>query len=98
MSVYDDIRDERESQIRKGFDAAHDFEHFHGQLSEAAAVYADVAAAQLCFNEVGSEYQHRWPFDDGFRVYDNPRTQLIKAAALLVAEIERYDLLEEADD
>lgn len=98
MSVYDEIREERAHQVELGYDAEHDDQHCQGQLCAAAAVYADAASSLECgieSTDVMHNLEYRWPFDDGFRVFSSSRTYMLKAAAMLVAEIERYDRMAE---
>lgn len=74
-----------------------------GQLSYAAAAYADDAGWQLHEKRFGRAPEHAdgvrdfgqhppvvWPWDDGWKPYA-PRVELIKAAAFIIAEIERLD-------
>jgi hypothetical protein len=82
-SVYEEISTERNRQILLGYTEEHDDEHTNGSIADAAAAYATrnrYVAADL------------WPYD----VYpsfgeENRRASLIKAAALIVAEVERMD-------
>lgn len=87
--VIDEIRQERVRQIKvEGWTAEHDDEHSSGEMAKAAACYAlDAARAQ--------EYRERsyWPWDWSWWKPRTPRKNLIRAAALIVAEIERIDRL-----
>ena len=82
------IQSEREKQIaRHGYSKEHDKIWLEGELAQAAAVYAMPA------------YKRRvtdWPFDMKFYRPEYSRVdELIKAAALIVAEIERVTTHEE---
>lgn len=78
MTVFDDINEERDRQISRGFDAKYDDEHGDGQLAEVAA--------DLCMgNDDDWGIARKWQHDT--------RRQLVIAAALIVAEIERLDRL-----
>ena len=82
MTVIEEIAAERARQItHEDYDHAHDDKHRDGEIAMAAATYA-----------AGIGFSGLWPADWGFPKYDmNPRRNYIKAAALLVAEIERID-------
>jgi hypothetical protein len=83
--IIDEIDIERlRHQLVEGYSLAHDDEHDRGELVNAAVAYA--LAEQP--DHAGAE--EFWPFDDGFKPKDH-RRNLIRAAALLVAEIERLD-------
>lgn len=87
-SAIDLISEERERQISKGFNWKHDDEHDCHQLSDAAIVYA--APAPLRY-----QVMNWWPWDKKWLKEDDSFTtegrirELIKAGALIVAEIER---------
>lgn len=96
------VEDEREHQISKGYDAVHDKGETHGQLIEASMCYAKVALAQGRDSSPLDEQQRLnviltrdgpdWPWSDdmaSFKPSQHRLTNLVKAAALLVAEIER---------
>lgn len=97
----DDIAAERQRQIDKeGWTFEHDDEHEDGSLADAAACYAATTRAFKAEEIVGAGYKtftvysELWPkswSDHWFKPKRNRRRQLVKAAALLVAEIERLD-------
>ena len=100
--VLAEIGDERIRQIlSEGYDRAHDDKHEHGELARHAAVlttYAslpDLDRAHASIhgpNHYGA--QMLWPWGDyAFKLADR-RRDLVKAAALIVAEIERLDRAE----
>lgn len=80
-----DVLAERRRQVEKeGYEPAHDDEHADGSLAMAAACYADKERPQ-------SMCPGRWPWSaDSWKPKDR-RTDLVRAAALLLAEIERMD-------
>lgn len=102
MSVIDEIAAERRRQIEvEGWTPDHDAQHRDGQLSAAAACYAKRASH---FVVLGSDHATRFPEDrfgppgawpkSWHRRWWKPKTvrrDLIRAAALIVAEIERLD-------
>ena len=79
----DDVLKERKRQIEKErYSASHDDRWKNGELAKAAAYYAlpdDARTSDI------------WPFADELckPTPDNRKRELVKAAALLVAEIER---------
>lgn len=87
-SAMDLIAEEREKQISKGFNWRHDDKHDCHQLSDAAIVYA--APAPLRY-----QVMNWWPWDKKSLKEDDSFTtegrigELVKAGALIVAEIER---------
>lgn len=98
MSAIDDVAAERERQKAvEGWTPEHDDKHNAGQLGLAAACYA---APERMFKtrvvagrgyEPATLYVDAWPWED---VWWKPRTRrwdLVRAAALIVAEIERLD-------
>lgn len=98
-TVLADIDLERERQISKGYNSDHDDRDVKGNHARAAAYYAAAGYAQrsmqvqaddaeLFANAVSSGYP--WP-EDTKAVEASPRENLVKAAALLIAEIERID-------
>lgn len=89
MSVIEEIAAERHRQKEaEGWTTAHDDEHQSSELAIAAGCYALTAAG---FARVAAV--DMWPKAWGFHWFKptTPRRDLIKAAALIVAEIERLD-------
>lgn len=86
-----EIDDERKRQIdKKGHSSSHDDMHDGGELRYAAAAY--------CLDEVKVGGTWIWPWDTMYWRAGNIRRNLIKAAALIVAEIERIDRAREFDE
>lgn len=93
-----DICAERTRQMRQeGFDAAHDDAHEFGELSHAAACYA-LNAGSMIQGTIKSPYRwcdepvtNWWPWDAVWWKPKDARRDLVKAAALIVAEIDRMD-------
>lgn len=82
---------ERQRQIgHEGFDQRHDAGHGPGALSRAAACYA-IGGTSAC-------PPPGWPWDARWWKPGPRRRDLIKSAALLLAEIERMDRETEARD
>lgn len=79
MSVIEEIAAERRRQVeREGWTPEHDDQHNEGGLSRAAACYA-------------TSSKGGWPWSDADWKPKDRRRDLIRAAALIVAEIERLD-------
>lgn len=83
-----DVLAERERQVNiEGWTPAHDDEHAGGQMANAAACYALHTEP---FGNVG-DYLRFWPWSSNWWRPTNRRRNLIKAGALILAEIERID-------
>ena len=98
------IAEERRRQIEvEGWDAAHDDAHSDGQLADAAACYAATVRAFCEAVFVGRAYQPMvtyrdlWPWADEWWKPKDRRRDLVRAGALIVAEIERLDRLENGE-
>lgn len=88
-NAIEDISDERLRQLEvEGFSTEHDDLHADGELAAAAACYALAAAG--VDDEFGDLPEH-WPWHFHWWKPDDPRRMLVKAGALIVAEIERLD-------
>lgn len=88
MTAIEDIAAERKRQIEaEGWTVAHDDEHDEGQLTRAAACYA------MGRTRFGDAYgpENLWPWDNEWWKPGSYRRNLVKAGALIVAEIERLD-------
>ena len=92
------IAAERQRQIdEEGWDEGHDSEHGAGDLAIAGAVYAGDAAQNLAGLEVGLKPatgtfgEDEWPWSPQWwkPTPDDPVRQLVKAGALIAAEIDR---------
>lgn len=99
MTVIEEIADERKRQIEaEGWTPTHDDEHAHGELAGAASCYAlaaqyiaegsDTAAREKA---LASRAPDVWPFPIKWWKPRDQRRNLVRAAALIVAEIERID-------
>lgn len=95
MSVVDEIAAERQRQIDvEGWGAKHDDKHLQGELALAASSYAYAAAAPDRERDRllrGRPVPPQWPWAAHWWKPKDRRRDLIRAAALLVAEIERLD-------
>ena len=104
MTVIDEIADERRRQIEvEGWTPEHDDLHYDGSLARAASCYASYAAAasSLGAGVRADVYQRatpapsNWPWRGKWWKPKDRRRDLIRAAALIVAEIERLDRAQE---
>jgi hypothetical protein len=79
------IADERRRQVEKeGWTPEHDDEHENGELAKAASCYADPRTSAQ------KEPPNRWPWAREWWKPNKDRVRdLVKAGALIIAEIER---------
>jgi len=93
-----DVLAERQRQVEKeGWTSEHDDGHVDGGMAVAAACYALDAAQQI--TEEHHTWSERyvavakelWPWDAEWWKPKDPRRDLVRAAALIVAEIEKLD-------
>ncbi|WP_063888222.1 hypothetical protein [Burkholderia ubonensis] len=81
-----DVLAERRQQVEtEGWTSEHDDAHASGELAMAGACYATTAVLGNVSAPMG------WPWSDAWFKPTTPRRNLIKAAALIIAEIERID-------
>ena len=84
MSAIDDVAAERKRQIEKeGWSHKHDDEHASGDMAWAAAAY--------CVSDEDLALEMLWPWERDWWKPKDYRANLVRAAALIVAEIERLD-------
>ena len=89
IKALQDIKEERERQVnQEGWTTEHDDEHTDGSLAKAAACYARSSPEVHMYNGPSI---WTWPWDDKWWKPKNRRRDLVKAGALIVAEIERLD-------
>lgn len=82
-----DILSERRRQVEaEGWTPKHDDEHFLGELAAASGTYALVASGR--YTDVAKRF---WPWDFQWWKPGTTRRNLVKAGALILAEIERID-------
>ncbi len=90
-----DVLAERERHVSvEGWQHEHDDLHDGGALADAAACYAatEPAFCALPFQGVGTQqYRWLWPWDAAWWKPTSRRRNLVKAGALILAEIERLD-------
>ena len=82
-----DVIVERRRQINiELWSSHHDDQHSYGEMALAAGCYAMFG---LCFN--AGDPPKYWPWDKKWWKPSDKRRNLVKAAALIIAEIERID-------
>jgi hypothetical protein len=90
---------ERQRQVSvEGYDAAHDEEHDRCELLDAAICYAGMAGSQLLDADAGVDAREGllecWPWERAWwKPDDSPVRNLVKAGALIAAEIDRLQAL-----
>lgn len=84
---------ERRRQIeQEGWTPEHDDEHTDRSLAKAGALYADVyAEGYKAGDDELDDPPCDWPWADEWWKPKGPRRDLVRAAALIIAEIERLD-------
>lgn len=84
----EDVIAERKRQIEKeGYSTEHDDEHNNFEMSDAALCYIESAQHEGMPCDVSGA----WPWDIKYWKPKSPREDLVRAAALIIAEIERLD-------
>ena len=92
LAILDAATERLRQQAVEGWTLEHDDAYFPGTLAQAGACYAMNAGAAFFANRPPSG----WPFDRSWWKPTTPRRDLVKAAALILAEIERLDRAEGA--
>lgn len=97
-----DVAAERRRQVDvENWTPEHDDKHNRGEMIRAAVNYAAAASVSVYLSRSHDYPDHppfrdhgqavRWPWDISWWKPSNPRRDLVKAAALIIAEIERLD-------
>lgn len=90
-----DVAAERRRQVEaEGWSSEHDDQHSNGEMATAAACY--LVPQYIHWPLAGGIGHLRWPWTKQWWKPKNRRRDLIRAAALIVAEIERLDRLSPA--
>jgi hypothetical protein len=91
-----DVLSERQRQIsEEGWTPEHDDAHKDGELASAAAAYVTYRSLMDPVAIMGSDIiADLWPWAWDWWKPTTPRRDLIKAGALILAEIERLDRAE----
>lgn len=91
------ITEERERQIKaEGWTPEHDDAHTYGQMAAAALTYIEVELIRENYQpayqaaQITEIMSQRWPWgEEWFKPSDDPVRNLVKAGALIAAEIDR---------
>ena len=102
MTVIEEIAAERRRQVEvEGWTADHDDAHGSGEIAGAAACYA-MHNLHIGNNVLGRNVRQiirdLWPWSADWWKPKNHRADLVKTAALIIAEIERLDRLDQAHE
>jgi hypothetical protein len=91
MSGIELVATERERQVSaEGWTPEHDNEHDEAQLIDAALSYALTAYGQVMDAADDGAVPHEWPWSrDWWKPSPDPIRNLVKAGALIAAEIDR---------
>ena len=84
-AVLDVVRERIRQTTEEGWSPEHDDEHIGGQLAKAAVCYAKPS-----YRKSASPPQE-WPWGEPWWKPKDQRSDLVRAAALLIAEIDRID-------
>lgn len=88
-AVFDVLTERRRQVEGEGMTTAHDDTHVNGELAGAAACYALMATKHWGVRPAIDQF---WPWARSWwKPAPSVRSMLVKAAALLIAEIERID-------
>lgn len=85
-ALLDVAAERRRQQEAEGWTPAHDDQHIGGELAQAAVCYASTRRPKA-FTQTPSS----WPWSSNWWKPKTRRKDLVRAAALLLAEIERLD-------
>ncbi|EPW8658432.1 TPA: hypothetical protein ACUT5J_001522 [Pseudomonas aeruginosa] len=85
-----DVRRRRQITA-EGWTPEHDDQHSHGQMARAAACYALAGSSAPNDGTAALLVSLAWPWDEQWWKPSTARRDLIKAGALILAEIERID-------
>ncbi len=92
LSATDVLAERQRQQSVEGWSPQHDDEHEDGEMADAAAAYASASARGGEDREDAlADPPCDWPWADAWWKPTTPRRDLVKAGALILAEIERLD-------
>src|SRR4051812_32902213 len=87
QAVLDVIAERERQQTEEGWTTTHDDGHPNGEMARAAGCYALHAHNQQLVPP------RKWPWSHRYWKPKGPRRDLVRSAALIIAEIERLDRL-----
>ena len=94
------IAQERQRQVDvEGWTEQHDAEHTAGELAGAARAYARFAQMQVCKQKISVNPPLSWPDwdEEWWKPSPEPIRNLVKAGALIAAEIDRLQHIPASD-
>lgn len=96
QAAHDVLAERLRQMTAEGWSLQHDDDHDGGDLAAAASAYALYAADELNpqsqgDGDFGRATPPMWPFSRRWWKPEDPRRALVKAGALILAEIERID-------
>lgn len=92
MNGIESIAAERRRQIEtEGWTPEHDDQHTDGAISAAAGAYAFSAFRSTSGSVYPANPARLWPWDTKWWKPKTPREDLVRAGALIAAEIDRID-------
>jgi len=92
MNGIESIAAERQRQVKmEGWTPEHDDTHTDGAMSAAAAAYAFSAFRNTSYRIYAAPPVGFWPWDLSWWKPKTPREDLVRAGALIAAEIDRID-------
>lgn len=90
--VADIVAERRRHVTVEGWTPEHDDEHANGEMAMAAACYAWASQSGPWRDWITDFVRRYWPWDEKWwKPQGGKRRNLVKAGALVVAEIERFD-------
>lgn len=96
-AIQDVVNERQRQQLIEGYTTDQDDNHTYGELAGAAACYArHVNGRSWVFDSDPDDYQAEpmpgsWPWGEQYWKPKSPREDLVRAAALIIADIERLD-------
>lgn len=98
-ALADVVAERRRQQVSEGWTEEHDDRHVEGQMAKAASCYADTTPIMVPVVSEGYDGEYRqtgemprgWPWNSYWWKPKDRRRNLVRAAALIIAEIERLD-------
>lgn len=91
QAEYDVLQERVRQESVEGWTPEHDDKHDAGELPCAAAAYAVASIPNAGQYLIKVAYDRYWPWHRSWWKPTTPRRNLVKAAALIIAEIERID-------
>lgn len=87
------VAERQRQQREEGWTPEHDDQHIGGELATAAGCYALISTCHTPGGYLAAFTRPHamWPFSHKWWKPKNPRADLVKAGALILAEIERLD-------